>query len=365
MPSTEPNRGGRYTILIVALCVVLAAVFILLQLLPKRESQQKDVVKAPVAQQTPPVPTREKPVIDYEKLQEDETYESVMEQRKAEYGLDEGVDFIAKPDEILKIGETTISMQEILEKIRLQKGELFEKDLGEPIDLQKLQQRRVERIRKLAAAEASFVELEKRLAEMPEDDPLRQQLVEQHLKLAREAKLFRRYANSIAAIAEAVKQTAEGNEEMRSAARDRLYNLKMEKKRLEEELEIPGVPTGPAEAYGIYVVRSGDNIWNIHFRFLKDYFDHRNIELSPLADEPDTKGFSSGVGKILKFSENMVYIYNLRERKLDVDLNLLQPMSKIVVFNMAEVFSLLDPIDYTAVNRIKFDGDTLWIPAEQ
>ena len=91
------------------------------------------------------------------------------------------------------------------------------------------------------------------------------------------------------------------------------------------------------------MVRAGDNIWNIHFRFLRAYFNLRNIGLAPMSDEPDAHGFSSGVGKILKFSENMVYIYNLREKKLDVDLNMLQPLSKIVIFNMGEVFALLDP----------------------
>jgi len=119
------------------------------------------------------------------------------------------------------------------------------------------------------------------------------------------------------------------------------------------------------DAYGIYIVQAGDNIWNIHFQFLKDYFDHRGIALSPLADEPNRRGSSSGIGKLLKFSENMVYIYNVRERKIDVDLNLIHPLSKIVVFKMKQVFTLLDGIDYGRVNRIQFDGETLWIPANQ
>ncbi len=66
-----------------------------------------------------------------------------------------------------------------------------------------------------------------------------------------------------------------------------------------------------------------------------------------------------------QFSENMVYIFNLKERKLDVDLNLLQPLSKIVIFNMGEVLALLDPIDFNIVNSIRYDGETLWIPAEE
>lgn len=119
------------------------------------------------------------------------------------------------------------------------------------------------------------------------------------------------------------------------------------------------------EAYGIYVVRENDNIWNIHFSFLKDYLQHKGVLLEPQSDEPDTKGVSSGVGKILKFSEHMVYIYNIKERKLDVDLDMLYPLSKIVIFNMGEVFSLLDQIDYEHVNQIQYDGETIWIPAEQ
>ncbi len=61
----------------------------------------------------------------------------------------------------------------------------------------------------------------------------------------------------------------------------------------------------------------------------------------------------------------MVYIYNIRQHKLDVNLNLIHPRSKIVVFNMAEALSLLDQIDYRNVKHIRFDGETLWIPAEQ
>lgn len=119
------------------------------------------------------------------------------------------------------------------------------------------------------------------------------------------------------------------------------------------------------EAYGIYVVRENDNIWNIHFSFMKDYFQHKGVLLEPQSDEPDEKGASSGMGKILKFSEHMVYIYNIKERKLDIDLDLLYPLSKIVIFNMGEVFSLLDQIDYEHINQIQYDGETIWLPAEQ
>ncbi len=114
--------------------------------------------------------------------------------------------------------------------------------------------------------------------------------------------------------------------------------------------------------YGIYVVRPKDNIWNIHFRLLKDYFASKNIPLSPSADEPETDGTSSGIGKILKFSENLVAIYHLEEKKLVENINIIEPLTKVVIYNMAEIFSLLEEIDYQNVNRIEFDGTNIWIP---
>ena len=121
--------------------------------------------------------------------------------------------------------------------------------------------------------------------------------------------------------------------------------------------------TTPAEVYGIHVVRPGENLWNIHFSLLKEYFRGKGVELPPLADEPRASGRSSGIGRVLKFSEGMVYIYNLRERRLDASIDLIQPRSKIVVYKMREVFSLLDQIDVEALDRIRFDGDTLWLQA--
>ena len=140
--------------------------------------------------------------------------------------------------------------------------------------------------------------------------------------------------------------------------------LQHQKEILEDELK-QIIREEKFEAYGIYVVRENDNIWNIHFSFMKDYFQHKGVLLEPQSDEPDKKGVSSGMGKILKFSEHMVYIYNIKERKLDIDLDLLYPLSKIVIFNMGEVFSLLDQVDYEHVNQIQYDGETIWIPAEQ
>lgn len=245
--------------------VVVAVVFIAILIIGIRLWRQKKEAPAAGKATAPVAAAPQQPaVLDYARIDKDARLKSLMQQRKELYGIHKGLDMIAKPEESIKIGESTVSMQEIIDQINLRQGKIVEKE--------------IDRLPPPEAAQAS-----------------------------------------------AAKQ----------------------------------------DVYGIYIVQPGDNIWNIHFRFLKAYFAHKGITLSPLADEPDRSGLSSGVAKLLKFSENMVYVYNLRERKIDVDLNLIHPLSKIVVFKMKPLFTLLDGIDYERINRIQFDGETLWIPANQ
>jgi hypothetical protein len=117
--------------------------------------------------------------------------------------------------------------------------------------------------------------------------------------------------------------------------------------------------------YGIYVVQPGDNIWNIHFNILRESYASRGIHVDPDADEPWDTGHSSGVGKVLKFSEVMVIIYSLIEEKTVMDIDLIEPLSKIVIYNMGEVFSLLSDIRFDQIDQIQFDGRTIWIPARE
>ena len=60
----------------------------------------------------------------------------------------------------------------------------------------------------------------------------------------------------------------------------------------------------------------------------------------------------------------MVYIYNVKERDFSQDLNLIEPYSKIIVYKMDRVFQLLEQLDYGNIDRIQFDGDTLWVPTQ-
>jgi len=132
---------------------------------------------------------------------------------------------------------------------------------------------------------------------------------------------------------------------------------------LEKELDESGAQIPQAvTTYGVYVVQPGDNIWNIHFRMLKEFYSRHGIRLGETADEPESSGLSSGVGKILKFSEAMVIIYNIKEKKVTEDVNIIDPLSKVVIYNMDEIFALLEQIDFNQVGRLRFDGSNIWIP---
>ncbi len=132
------------------------------------------------------------------------------------------------------------------------------------------------------------------------------------------------------------------------------------------EEDIAGKTSGKGiKQYGIYVVKPGDNIWNIHFNILREYYNLKNINLNLKADEPDKKGFSSGIGKILKFSEKIVTIYNLEQGTIDSDINIIKPFTKIIVYNMTDIFSLLNDINYKNVSNLKFDGKTIWIATDK
>ncbi|MFO7751146.1 MAG: hypothetical protein R6V54_13745 [Desulfobacteraceae bacterium] len=115
------------------------------------------------------------------------------------------------------------------------------------------------------------------------------------------------------------------------------------------------------QRYGIYIVKPGDNLWNIHFAIVQEYFRSKGITLSRTADEPVDNHASSGLGKVLKFSEQLVTIYNIMEKTVDKNIDLLEPLSKIVVYNINEVFALLKKIDYKNMDKIRFDGETIWM----
>jgi len=64
------------------------------------------------------IQTKAETVIDFNTIQENQELKALMQQRKAQYGVEKGVDIIAKSNESFKIGDITVSMKEILDKIR-------------------------------------------------------------------------------------------------------------------------------------------------------------------------------------------------------------------------------------------------------
>lgn len=302
-------------------------------------------------------------IIDYNALKKDNSLLAAMEERKTDMGFDKGVDMIINPDETIKIGDKTIPMQDIIDKIRLKKGGVVEKnlalksrtlvaDLEKKLILDKMEaeQKRVVQLTESLNKPGAKRNKKKYSANLKQQQAL--------IPIVSTYQKYKEIINEIETFYSRGGKKA-GKDEL-----ERLTALKMRRDTLEMKMKKYVKPEENIETYGVFVVKPSDNIWNIHFNFLKDYFNHKGINLSPRADEPNSKGLSSGVGKILKFSENMVNIYNLKQNRLDTDLNTIQPFSKIVVFHLEHILSLLGQIDNKNVKYIHFDGETLWIPAE-
>jgi hypothetical protein len=129
-----------------------------------------------------------------------------------------------------------------------------------------------------------------------------------------------------------------------------------------EILEKPLGETKRVAAWGVHVVRPGENLWDIHYRLLREYMKSRGVALPSGADRPDPQGYSSGVGKILKFAEHMVGVYNVKTGKMSTDLNLLEAGHKVVVFNLSEIFMELAKIDPHDLSGVMYDGRVLLFP---
>ncbi len=222
-------------------------------------------------------------------------------------------------------------------------------------------------LRSMEHLEEDLARVEKKLRdpESPASPETFDVWIDERRRLKEAVDTLKRYRDAERKLDDRVDVLAEGTRGLTKRLAGKLTDLRIQKDILENELSLRAMPVDMQSVYGIYVVQPGDNVWNIHFDFLKEYFEKKDITLYSRADEPLVNGISSGVGKILKFSETMVFIYNVREKKLGVNLDLIHPLSKIVVFNLGKAFSLLDRIDYSNISKIRFDGETLWLPAEE
>jgi hypothetical protein len=111
--------------------------------------------------------------------------------------------------------------------------------------------------------------------------------------------------------------------------------------------------------YGVRHVRPAENVWSIHHAMIREYFARRGIILPKDADMPAPDGRSSGIGKLLKFIEGAVYVYNLDQRRFEKDLGSLQPYSIVVFFKISDFFAALDGLQPRDLASIRYVSNSL------
>jgi len=123
----------------------------------------------------------------------------------------------------------------------------------------------------------------------------------------------------------------------------------------------PRVPTdaNPAAYYAVRVVLPGENLWNIHYAIIQEYLARRHIILAPRSDEPNSDGQSSGIGRLLKFIEGVVYVYNLNQNQLERDLNLIYPREIIIFFKISDLFAALDRLQPEDLQNLRYVSNCL------
>ncbi len=119
------------------------------------------------------------------------------------------------------------------------------------------------------------------------------------------------------------------------------------------------LPRTATSYYGVRVIRPTENIWNIHYAILKEYMKRRGIELAAFSDEPTPEGKSSGVGRLLKFIENAVLVYNLAGDRFENDLNAIRPHSIVVFFKISHLFEALDRLEPDDLRWLRYVDNSL------
>lgn len=123
-----------------------------------------------------------------------------------------------------------------------------------------------------------------------------------------------------------------------------------------------GTPSPLAQSqgyYGVRYVRPAENLWSIHHAMIREYFARRGIILSKDADRPASDGRSSGVGRLLKFIEGAVYVYDLDQHRFEKDLGSIQPHSIVVFFKISDFFAALDDLQPRDLASIRYVGNNL------
>jgi len=307
-PSWE-RRKWPWVVLAIAALVVLLLLFnhyYQWYPWPWRESQDEAAHKIQ-ERAIKPKPSR---VIDYGKIKDeaDTDLGELIQERKSDFGLDKSVDMVVKSGETIRIGKEVIPLNQILSEIEAQKK-------GKKPSME------------------AFLR--------------RPEIAEEDIRL--------KSSSTVSSFGEKLKLPS------RSESSKPWDSQKL-------QTGLPTRETAPGKRlesyYGIYVVRPGDNLWNIHFAFLQEYLGSRKIVILPDADEP-IGSRSSGVGRILKYAESMVYIFNIKTKQLSDDLNLLEPREKVVIFNLTLLDKILGSLTPEQLKVIRFDGLDLILPEQE
>jgi hypothetical protein len=288
------------------------------------------------------------PLIDYEKIKEesDKGLKELVLKRKKEFGVDKSVDMVVKSGEYIRVGKEIVPLDRILAQIEAQKKEqkasaAAPSQLAKP-DVERIPPEIREPHRPMPAKPsqpATKLAAPSQLAK-PDVKRIPPEIREPHRPMPAKPS---QPATKLAAPSQPVRSDTE----------------RIPPEIREPHRPMPAKPAKrPASYYGVYVVRPGDNLWNIHFAFLREYFGSRDIRIPPDADEPQGSR-SSGIGRILKYAETMVHIFNLKTGKLSTNLNLLEPREKIVIFNLSALDKNLKPLTYKQIDTIHFDGRNL------
>ncbi|MCU0574164.1 MAG: hypothetical protein MUC41_14380 [Syntrophobacteraceae bacterium] len=132
-------------------------------------------------------------------------------------------------------------------------------------------------------------------------------------------------------------------------------------------LETRSGPRSGEAYYGVRVVRSGENLWDIHYGIIREYFERREVTLPVYADRPMPDGRSSGVGRLLKFMETIVRVYDVQGRRPEGNLDLIHPEHSLVYFRISELFDALDQLKAEDLRWLRYVRHQILLesPAEQ
>ncbi len=367
----KPPWKTRPWVWIVPVVIVVCGIIIILGIYldwfsnPSEETPTPSPVQAGSKLEDRITEPQKAPVAVSEKIKQEkeEDLSSATKERKEEFGLKKSVYIVVKPGETIRIGKEEIPLNEILAEIKKQKKE---KPLSPKTFLRQLKipEEDIKAGETLSASLAEDRIREDKNQTQPTEKPGAVAMAEKQPEKTAPAEKsgFWRIINRV--LGKSTEETPSEEKTAERSAPAREAQVVRGKTATDSEAETPPkravakLKKEPINYYGIYVVKVGDNLWNIHFAFLREYMGNLGIEIAPMDDEP-IGSHSSGVGRILKYAENMVFIFNLKTKELSEDLNMLEPAEKIIIFNLPRLHSTLGSLTAEQLKTVRFDGRDL------